>query len=260
MMKPTRGSIRVDRTSVTAEFSGRLVPRRSDGPGKRVPRGSPAGSLAARAARQARRDLRLRRAGAVHRRPGEVLLVGHGAPARVRDRGASRARSAAHRRSVRGGRHRLPRPLPRAHAGVQGRGDDDGARLTRALPGGATLRHRAAAGPWPGDCRWTAGGGVRRLRTGHRGRGRERSGRTRGASRPAPRSTSNRVEVLGGEGATEPLFQPDAGLDAPHSPAGTPGHRRRVGRGPDRARMARAARHEVQPSGHRDHGARPASG
>ena len=60
-----------------------------------------------------RRDRRVRRARAVHRHPGEELLVGHVRAARVRGGHQRRARRAARRRGARRRRRELPAAVPR---------------------------------------------------------------------------------------------------------------------------------------------------
>ena len=59
-----------------------------------------------------RRDRRLRRAGAVHRQPGEVLLVGHVRPARLRGGGQRRPRRPGGGRGAGRGRRELPAQVP----------------------------------------------------------------------------------------------------------------------------------------------------
>ena len=120
-----------------------------------------------------RRDRRLRRAGGVHRRAGEALLVGHVRAPRLRRRHQRRARRAARRRGAVGRRRGVPAEVPRAGAGLPARRPHDHLRVARRRPRAPDLR--------PGD-------GARPRRARHRRRSRRRHPHLPGeAARRAPR-------------------------------------------------------------------------
>ena len=120
---------------------GRL-PARAVGTGEHLPE-----RVAARAVHQGsrqalRRDRRLRRARAVHRQPGQVLLVGDVRPAGVR---RGRQRRPRHPRRGRGAGRRRRGVLAQVHGedqGVPGRRPDDPLRHPLLGPGPPDLRLR----------------------------------------------------------------------------------------------------------------------
>ena len=92
-----------------------------------------------------RRDRRVRRAAAVHRRAGEDVLVGHVHAARLCRGDSRRSGCAARRRSARGGRRRVHAQVPRQVRRVQAAGQDDPAGDPFAQSGRAVLRRSAVA-------------------------------------------------------------------------------------------------------------------
>ena len=87
-----------------------------------------------------RRHRRLLRHRGVHRHPGEVLLVGHVRPARVRGRRARRPGDPSRRRGPRRRRRAVPAQVPRPDQHFQCRGPHDRPRHARPRHGPRPVR------------------------------------------------------------------------------------------------------------------------
>ncbi len=96
-------------------------------------------------AAEVRRDRRVRRRRAVHRHAGEALLERDVRPARVRRRGAPRARDPARRRGARRRRRRVPAAVPRPDGGPERVGSHRALRLAPDAGGRPALRPRDPA-------------------------------------------------------------------------------------------------------------------
>ena len=93
ILQPTTGHGRAPRPAGRAARAGRRLPPRPDRPGERLPERVDPGPVPQADRPVLRRDRRLLRDRAVHRHPGQVLLVGHVRAAGVRGRPSTSTRT-----------------------------------------------------------------------------------------------------------------------------------------------------------------------
>ena len=99
----------------------RRVPARALGAGEHLPERVAAGAVDEGGRQALRRDRGLRRARAVHRQPGQVLLVGHVRPSRLRRGGERRSRHPGGGRGAGRRGRELPAQVHGPDQGVPGR-------------------------------------------------------------------------------------------------------------------------------------------
>ena len=125
VLQPTDGEVAVRGKLAGLLELGAGLPAGPDGPGEHLPQRLDARDDQARGGPGLRRHRRLLRARGVHRRAGEVLLVGHVRAAGLRRGGERRPRHPGHRRGARGGRRALPAQVHRPDQAVPERGAHD---------------------------------------------------------------------------------------------------------------------------------------
>ena len=103
VLQPTGGQVVVRGQAGRTAGAGSRVPTGPLGTGEHLPERVDARTVQAGGRPRVRRHRRLRRAGAVHRQPGQVLLVGHVRPARLRRGRQRRPRRPGGRRGAGGG-------------------------------------------------------------------------------------------------------------------------------------------------------------
>ena len=143
--KPTSGTVTRQRADLGADRARRRLPPGDLRARERLHQRHHARADEAEIDAPLRRDRRVRRARAVHRRAGQDLLVGHVHAARVRRGDPRRPRRAAGRRGARGRRRGLHPQVPRQVRRVQAPRQDHPARHPLARPGRALLRRGAVA-------------------------------------------------------------------------------------------------------------------
>ena len=180
------------------------------------------GMTRARDPAQVRRDRRVRRRREVHRHPGEALLERHVRAARLRGRGAPRARDPDRRRGARGRRRRVPAALhgpDRGHLELGAHGD---LRVARHAGGHAALQPRVLAPERPPDRRGRRGEVVSRYLQEASGTGAERSSaRRRAGERPRSAPVGPRRR-LNGDTIHAPDVREPVGVELASSSWGRP--------------------------------------
>ena len=135
------------RTHRRAARAWRRVPPGADRPRERLSQLVVPRAVAERDRWRLRRHRALRRARGLHGHGGQVLLLGHVGPARVRVRGPRRSRDRADRRGPGRRRRGLPGPMSRQGALLPARGAIDRHREPRARRRAPALRSSRDAGP-----------------------------------------------------------------------------------------------------------------
>ncbi len=141
--KPTRGSLVVARPRLGPDRAGGRLPPRDQRPRERGHQRHHAGADPARGRAALRRDRGLRRAGALHRRAGQDLLLGHVHAPGLRGGDPRRPRGAADRRGAGGGRRGLHAQVPGQDRRVPPARQDHRAGLAQPGAGREDVRRRA---------------------------------------------------------------------------------------------------------------------